>query len=303
MKPYLPLAVLLSAGVAAIVAVQHQHINTQPTVQTLLSVAADGQYEMTRLPASLDRMSDADEIAIGDETARQAEAYFGAHSSGSAGAEQVYLQQVGLRVAARARRKMPWKFHYIADSGFVNAFALPGGHVFVGAGLLQLMHSEDALAAVLGHEIEHVDLRHCAEMAQTEAHLRHLGPLAGLPLDLFVAGYSKEQELAADRDGTTLAVRAGYNYNGALQLFDEFAHMEAEDEPEAGKAAGPLAEAAKLSLSTASGYLASHPPSSQRSQRLREQASEDHWPTPALRPLQNQKPLGVETELDLASPP
>ena len=49
--------------------------------------------------------------------------------------------------------------------------------MFVGEGLLRLMQSEDALAGVLGHEVEHIDLRHCAERAQTEAHLRDLGTI------------------------------------------------------------------------------------------------------------------------------
>jgi len=91
---------------------------------------------------------------------------------------------------------------------------LPGGHVFAGQGLLSLLKSEDALAAVLGHEVEHIDQKHCAERVQTEAHLRNLGPLGhllGLPVAIFEAGYSKDQELRADRNGTVLAVKAGYS--------------------------------------------------------------------------------------------
>lgn len=290
---FMPLGLLLAAGVAAVVAVERRHLSTQPSAQTLLSAAADAQYEVTRVPASLDRMTDADEIALGNAMAAQAEASPGGGAAGSPrDAEmQAYLQRTGLRVTAHARRKLPWTFHYVADPGFVNAFALPGGHVFAGEGLLLQMRSEDALAAVLGHEVEHIDLRHCAERAQTEARLRHLGflgDLAALPVELFAAGYSKDQELAADRDGTTLAVQAGYSYTGILQLFDEFARLEVKQD--GGRPAGPLDEAARLSLATLSGYLASHPPSRLRSERIRELARERAWPDGPLTALQAGQP-------------
>src|SRR5438309_10241930 len=106
----------------------------------------------------------------------------------------------------------------------VNAFALPGGHVFVGGGLLRFMDTEDQLAAVLGHEVEHIDHYHCAERVQVEARLRGI-PLSGLidlPIKFFQQGYTKEQELEADREGTTLAVMAGYSAEGAIRMFETF---------------------------------------------------------------------------------
>ena len=186
-----------------------------------------------------------------------------------------------------ARRKLPYKFHYIPDSDFVNAFALPGGHVFVGQGLLALMQSEDALAAVLGHEVEHIDLRHCSERMQTEAHLRNLGALGdlvGLPVEVFLAGYSKEQEMEADRDGTTLAVKAGYSPLGILQLFGEFKKLEQAGSSD-DKPATPVDEAAQVSLQTVEGYFRSHPPATQREEQVRELMRSQHWATPPLRKL------------------
>ena len=71
----------------------------------------------------------------------------------------------------------------------INAFALPGGHVYVGGGLLQLMDSEDELAAVLGHEIEHIDHYDCGERVQREQALRRipLGVIVALPVEVFEA--------------------------------------------------------------------------------------------------------------------
>jgi predicted Zn-dependent protease len=286
MKRWLPLAIIVLAAIAAIIFAERQRIADRPSPQAMLDAAAQSQHDLTRLPNRLDRLSDADEIAIGDEIAARYKAEFpSTKDAAHTAAVEVYLQTVGLRTASHARRKLPWKFHYIANPGFVNAFALPGGHIFIGQGLLALMHSEDALAAVLGHEVSHVDLRHCADRVQTEAQLRHLGvigDLVGLPVEVFLAGYSKDQELEADRDGTALAVDAGYSPLGILQLFAEFNKLEAGS---ASKPGSPVEEAAGLSLETLAGYFQSHPPADQRIVQVRALISENHWSTPLLHPL------------------
>lgn len=292
MKRWISLAVIVLAGVVAIVAAQWQHIATRPSADAVLSAGADAQHELTRVPARLDRMSDADEIQAGNEIAGSYVKRWPVTTDADR-AEEAYIQTVGARVASNARRKLPYRFHYIPDPNFVNAFALPGGHVFVGRGLFQLMRSEDALAAVLGHEVEHIDLRHCAERAETEAHLRHLGAigaLVDLPVEVFEAGYSKEQELEADRDGTTLAVEAGYSPMGILQLFGEFQKLESEYENHAAPRS-PIEEGAQVSLDTLSGYFRSHPPSAERSQQVLELMRSQHWPTPPLRPLEVKPPV------------
>ncbi len=289
LRRYLPIAFFIASGVLGIVYVQHEHIDMRPGAQPLLTAAADAQHELIRGPVKLDRLSDADEIAIGNEMAKVATS-LGATRADRAhdAAVEAYLQAVGSGVAEHARRKLPWTFHYIPSPEFENAFALPGGHVFVGEGLLRLLASEDALAAVLGHEVEHVDLRHCAERAQAQARLRQMGSLgdfAGIPVELFMAGYSKEEELEADRDGTTLAVENEYSYTGIIALFHEFKKHETGGNRVDGRSDGPLSEAAQLSVSTLSGYFASHPPSEERAERIRELALERGWGAKPLRRL------------------
>ena len=290
MKRWLPLSIIVIAGILSIVAVQWQRISARPSAQSLLSAAADAQHEMTRVPAHFDRMSDSDEIELGDQLASEYAARWASPKQDAVKnhAIEAYLQTVGEHVSAGARRKLPYKFHYIPDSDFVNAFALPGGHVFVGQGLLALMQSEDALAAVLGHEVEHIDLRHCAERMQTEAHLRNLGALGdvvGLPVEVFLAGYSKEQEMEADRDGTALAVKVGYSPLGILQLFGEFEKLEQKSGAAGDKPATPVDEAAQVSLQTVEGYFRSHPPATQREEQVRELMRAQHWGTPPVRKL------------------
>lgn len=292
MKRYLWLAVILAAALLAIYFAQRQKVATQASPQALVDAAADAEHEASRVPLQMDRMSDADEIRVGDEIAAGYEKNWATKPdavTNAVASKQLlaYIQQVGTGVAAHATRKLPYRFHYIADEHFVNAFALPGGHVFVGEGLLRLMQSEDALAAVLGHEVEHIDLRHCAERAQTEAHLRDLGTigaLAGLPVEIFMAGYSKQQEMDADRFGTGLAVAAGYSPEGILQLFGEFAKLERK-QGTAPRPATPVDEAARLPVQTLEDYFRSHPPAEERIAQIETLEQRQHWPRPALRPL------------------
>jgi predicted Zn-dependent protease len=290
MKRWVPLSVIILAGLLAIVTAEWHKIDTRPGPQAILSAAADGQHELTRIPNRFDRISDEDEVQIGDQLARSYEARWQPTAAEGKAALQIqaYLQQVGDQVSLHSTRKLHYQFHYIPQVSFVNAFALPGGHVFVGAGLLTLTKSEDALAAVLGHEVEHIDLRHCAERLQTERRLRNLGPLGdllSLPVEVFTAGYSKDQELEADRNGTALAVEAGYSPLGILQLFQEFGRLENQMRNHANTPATPVDEAAQLSLGTLQGYFLSHPPSEQRTAQIEKLIHTEHWPEPPLRPL------------------
>jgi beta-barrel assembly-enhancing protease len=218
MKRWIPLAAILILGLAAMVFSERRKVDSPASPAALLYLVADTEHELTRMPVRFTRLSDDDEIRAGDDLAK---GYFpDDRDKPTADFTQIqsYLNQIGSRVALHAHRKLPYRFHYIPDRGFVNAFALPGGHVYLGAGLLALMDSEDELAAVLGHEIEHIDHYHCAARLQTEQALRKvpLAELVALPIAIFQAGYSKDQELEADREGTQLSVGAGYSASGAI---------------------------------------------------------------------------------------
>src|SRR3990170_7812540 len=76
---------------------------------------------------------------------------------------QAYVAGIGKRMAAKSERpKLPWEFHVVNDAA-VNAFALPGGFIYVTRGLLAHMNSEAELATVVGHEIGHVTARHSVQ--------------------------------------------------------------------------------------------------------------------------------------------
>src|SRR5216683_7100798 len=224
MKRWILFAGIVLLGVAAVVVSEQRKVDVPASPAALLYLVADTEQELTRMPVSFARMSDAGEVRIGDELARSYATREERGDTAEAAIVGHYLARVGSELASHAHRKLPYKFHYIPTSTFLNAFALPGGHVYVGGGLLSLMDSEDELAAVIGHEIEHIDHYHCADRAQQEQALRKipLGGLVALPIEVLEAGYSKDQEHEADREGTRLAFQAGYSANGAIRMFEAF---------------------------------------------------------------------------------
>lgn len=248
--------------------------------QPIVNLIADSEHELMRLPVAFAPLPDSEEIRIGKELEQEYASLLQAPSEENRAQENYvenYVQRVGARVAASAHRKQPYRFHYIPGLSFVNAFALPGGAVFIGGGLMSLMTTEDELAAVLGHEIEHVDHYHCAERVQIEAALRRvpLGELIGIPVEIFVMGYSKSQELEADREGTKLAAGAGYSPQGAIELFQAFERFEPQTRPRAGT---PIEEMAGIAGDALDGYFRSHPLNEERIDQIQKLIASDQLP-------------------------
>ena len=277
MKPRLIiLSAILALSAAALYYAQRHKTDNKVGAEGVLNALADTQREMSRVPAELTRVSDEEEIRIGNGMAENYVARFSRMGTDDT-AMQSYVTTVGIIVSGRARRKLPYQFHYIPDPSFINAFALPGGHVFIGKGLIQLMKSEDEMAAVLGHELEHIDDYHCVERVQVQAQLRKLplGELIGLPIEIFQAGYNKEQELEADRDGTYLAVMAGYSASGAIHVFETFEKLHREY---ITKAESPDQELSQVAIQVLAGYFRSHPLPQEREAQIQHLIAARKWP-------------------------
>ncbi len=290
MKRWAALALVMLAALGAMVLSERRKAEAPVSPVAVLTMAADVQRGVSRIPAAATRISEAEEIQIGNELAARYLIFLGTDSSDAdAAVVEAYVQKIGAHVAARTQRKLPYRFHYVPQPHFVNAFALPGGHVFIGRGLLELMDSEDQLAAVLGHEVEHIDRRHSVERVQLEAQMRKLplgviGALAQIPVEVFQAGYTKNQELEADREGVKLAVRAGYSYQGAVSLFEAMEKKHG-GRPPAEQRKSLRREIGKLAVETVSGYFQSHPPAADRIRQIRELATREGWKTRGERPL------------------
>jgi predicted Zn-dependent protease len=108
-------------------------------------------------------VSERQEIEMGREGAKQVEALIGLYDDPDL---QAYVDQIGQELAAKSERPgLPWSFK-VVDDPVVNAFALPGGFIYVTRGILGHFNSEAELAAVVGHEIGHVTARHSAPQVQ-----------------------------------------------------------------------------------------------------------------------------------------
>ena len=285
MKRAILLTLVIALLGAALFVAQRRHAHAAVSAAPILYLVADSERDLARLPSHFTRIPDKEEIAIGKSLAQRE---LGDRKlNADATAVEAYLNDVGRRMAPRAHRKLPFHIYYVADRDFDNAFALPGGPVFIGAGLIERMTTEDELAAVLAHEMEHIDHYHCAERLQVEAALRRipLGQALAIPVAIFQAGYNKDQELEADREGVMLAARAGYSAAGALRAFEMLASMSREPEP----SRTPQGEAARVTAGVLTGYFRSHPPAPDRVAQTR--ALIARQPEIAARP---ERPLAVE---------
>ena len=281
------LACALAAG--ALVLSEKREATAEVGPYAVLHFIADTEREAGRVPFRLTRLSDREEIEIGDRMAGRALPITSTPMDYSSPSIETYIQRVGAIVSGRAHRQLPFHFHYVPNPRFVNAFAIPGGHVYIGRGLLDLMDTEDQLAAVLGHEVAHIDRYHCAERMQAEVQLRklQLGIVAAavqLPIAVFQAGYTKNQELEADSIGLDLAVSAGYSPQGMIRLFEKLQSLSG---PAPGRAGTPQEEAARIVLQTGGGYFRSHPFPQERVAEMRRIVSRRGWENRvAERPLQ-----------------
>lgn len=269
MKRLLVLAGILAAAGAALYFAQHRNASDRVGANAVVDVAADWQHDLSRAPMHLTRLSDSEEIRIGNELV-QAYGYGEGQPDVRAAAIEAYLKQVGTRVAAHAHRRLAFTFFLDPSPELINAFALPGGNVVVGLGLVKQMHSEDELAFVLGHEIEHVDHYHAVERVQVQAQLHKwkldaVADLAGIPLSLWQAGYSKDEEFEADREGLLLAAAAGYSARGAVDVLNTFARLDAEY---VAHSQTPAEALSRLAVEGLNGYFRSHPMPSERLARV-----------------------------------
>lgn len=209
-------------------------------------------------------ISESQEIQMGQEAAAQAEQSIGLVENQ---ALQNYVHRIGTTMAAQSERPaLPWTFR-VVDDPTPNAFALPGGYIFVTRGILGLMNSEAELAGVLGHEIGHVTARHSvtllsrAQIAQLGLGLGSIfvpqiaefGQLAGAGLQLLFLSYGRDAERQADDLGFRYALEQNYDVR---EMVNMFAQLQRSSEA-AGQSPLPT-------------WLASHPYPEERIARIQE---------------------------------
>ncbi len=181
---------------------------------------------------------------------------------------QHYVNLVGQAVAQQSIRhgEVPFRFG-VLDTDDVNAFAAPGGYIFVTRGALKLMDSEAALAGVLGHEVAHVDQKHVLDEIRRSSVMNTVreesqleGPLldqiAELGGSMLFMGLSREDEMESDSLGILYAVATGYQAAGLVQFLERLA---AEEQAE-----GEVSEGIQE-------WMATHPSTGERLDALRDE--------------------------------
>jgi predicted Zn-dependent protease len=186
-------------------------------------------------------VSEAEEVAIGQQIAGN---LLGAAPLVKDQQLQKYVNNVGRWVANQSERPdLEWHFGVI-ESNDINAFAAPGGYVFVTRGLYKLLNNEAELAGVLGHEIGHVIQKHHLKILQ-QSKMVSLGGkllarkaggdnervqgLIGSGAEIVARGLDKGAEFEADRIGMVLSARAGYDAFGLPEVLQQIGHVGAGD--------------------------------------------------------------------------
>lgn len=175
-----------------------------------------------------------DEIAIGINSAPQMAQEFGGLSQNSQ--YQEIVKRVGAKVVNNSdahKTNYPFQFYVLADNRTVNAFALPGGPIFITEALLTRLQSEDQLAGVLGHEVGHVIARHSAEQMSKQELSQGIAGAAGVATgdvnsayyaqvvaNMVNMKYGRDDELESDDLGVRFMIQAGYNPEALIGVMD-----------------------------------------------------------------------------------
>ncbi|MCA9283781.1 MAG: M48 family metalloprotease [Phycisphaerales bacterium] len=184
-------------------------------------------------------MSREEEIQLGTEAMPELIQEYGGEVSSTQ--LRTYVTQVGTTLAQHTEGEnpsLPWQFT-VLDSDVINAFALPGGKVFITSGLMAQFTNEAQLAATLGHEVGHVSAKHVDERITQSSAISTLGQIAGAVVgyqsaDLgqlvsvivgtggqgYLLKFGRDQESEADALGVRYMVAAGYNPTGMLQVLE-----------------------------------------------------------------------------------
>jgi beta-barrel assembly-enhancing protease len=175
-------------------------------------------------------ISERDEIALGQQTTARILQQMPRTKDA---ALEAYVGRIGRQVAAVSERpNLPYQF-FVLESKELNAFAAPGGFVFVTTGLLRFMGEEAQLAGVLGHEVAHVAKKHSinairkalvaqgvasAVLSDNQSQLMAIA--ANIAATLILKGFDRKAELEADRVGAMYSLRAGYDPQSLVRFLD-----------------------------------------------------------------------------------
>jgi len=261
------LALVALLGLAAAIRLSLDDVEHRVDLNAVLEIWSDVIRDVEHVPLTITRMSDAEEMTLGNRL-HESVGFRIRHD-----AEEVrYLSEIGQRLAGHAQREgIRYRFHLI-EGWRINAHALPGGHVYVTRGMLNFVEDEAELASIIGHEISHIDLRHCVQQFQYQRWAARvvgedLAILTRMARTLFMLGFSEQQEIEADARGMVMAAAADYDPAEAIEV--ERKLMAREPEIERARPSTVSGELAEAVAETLGEYFDTHPSGARRVDALR----------------------------------
>jgi predicted Zn-dependent protease len=233
----------------------------------LLFLAASCAVNPVTGKRELSLISEQQEIALGEQTDVEIRKQYGVYEESSL---NDYVRSVGNALVPHTHRPQLTYHFAVLDSPIVNAFALPGGYIYVTRGILAMMNSEAELAVVLGHELGHVNARHSVRQmsklmivqigmtlgSALSKTFAKISGVASLGMQLLFLKFSRDDEREADTLGVEYARAGGYNPGEMIGFFSSLQRL--------GDLSGK---------STLPGFLSTHPLTSERIQNVKAMVS------------------------------
>jgi predicted Zn-dependent protease len=218
-------------------------------------------------------MSESQEVQTGRQEDVKVRQEYGVYDNK---ALQQYVDEVGQRLGKASHRPNLQYSYVVVDSPEINAFALPGGYIYITRGILSYLNSEAELAAVLGHETGHVTARHSVQQISAATAAGFGATLIGVFVPMLrnqagdtvinllgnalLSGYGREHELEADRLGAEYLLRTGYDPQAMIKVVGALKNQELFD--------AAIAASEGRQPRAYHGVFASHPDNDKRLQEV-----------------------------------
>lgn len=280
MKPryvFLIFSILVTIFVIILIMIKG-HPPDKVSFDSLMEVFESVLHHIDKTGHILTSVTDQEEMQIGDGIADEVSRNFSFIQD-----KDVYLTKYIIKVGREITRNVKreniiYKFHVVEDDYDLNAFALPGGHVYITTGLLKALKSEAELTWVLGHEITHIDAKHCIEAIQYKIAVEKI---VGANIDTFIdigyrifltPGYSEFNEREADKGGVYLAYLNNYHPLAAISALEglkDYKSSKSNYEP-----ITPIGDTIQAAGKVLGRYFNTHPPIQNRMEYINKYIAE-----------------------------
>lgn len=274
---FLAFCIILGVGAVILILTKGKPEN-KADLSSVMRVAESVVYDIHKVGNLSFSLTDEEEMQVGEKIWQNIGSRYSLAAAAEGTDAQKYLDSVGAKVSENVKRKgIKYTFHMV-DGYWPNAFAVPGGHILITTGLLKSLRSEAELAAILGHEIVHVDARHAIGSIPYKI---KLGKVTGADIDdiaragamsPFRHAYSEVEEDESDIGGVYLAYKAGYHPDAAISAFKRVNEWQAHGRD---GSLTPVGDTFKAVFGMVGRYFGTHPLTDERIDKIRKFEAEN----------------------------